>query len=104
MFLWYGSFFRNWGYRQTSVRIWMKCFSLIKFNIINFFSLWPKYVKDRIKTTYLYFGGSIAVTAASAAAAFRSPIIMNLVARNGWMVRNRYTFYTVFTYYNIKYV
>ncbi|XP_026468682.1 growth hormone-inducible transmembrane protein-like isoform X1 [Ctenocephalides felis] len=47
--------------------------------------LWPKYVKDRIKTTYLYFGGSIAVTAASAAAAFRSPIIMNLVARNGWM-------------------
>ncbi|XP_060517337.1 growth hormone-inducible transmembrane protein-like [Cylas formicarius] len=47
--------------------------------------LWPQYVKDRIKTTYLYFGSSIAVTAASAVAAFRSPIIMNLVSRNGFI-------------------
>ncbi|RZC39577.1 growth hormone-inducible transmembrane protein [Asbolus verrucosus] len=47
--------------------------------------LWPQYVKDRIKTTYLYFGSSIAVTAASAMAAFRSPAIMNLVTRNGFM-------------------
>lgn len=56
------------------------------------FSLWPKYVKERIKTTYLYFGGSIAFTAASAAAAFRSPMIMNLVTRNGWMVKNCFSF------------
>ncbi|KAJ8952269.1 hypothetical protein NQ318_007436 [Aromia moschata] len=48
-------------------------------------NLWPQYVKDRIKTTYMYFGGSIAVTAASALAAVRSPVIMNLVMRNGFM-------------------
>nr|CAI5821636.1 unnamed protein product [Callosobruchus analis]CAI5832131.1 unnamed protein product [Callosobruchus analis] len=47
--------------------------------------LWPQYVKDRIKTTYMYFGGSIAITAASALAAVRSPAIMSLVTRNGFM-------------------
>ncbi|CAH1131084.1 unnamed protein product [Ceutorhynchus assimilis] len=47
--------------------------------------LWPQYVRDRIKATYLYFGSSIVVTAASAAAAFRSPAVMNLVARNGFI-------------------
>ncbi|XP_066254791.1 growth hormone-inducible transmembrane protein-like [Euwallacea similis] len=47
--------------------------------------LWPQHVRDRIKTTYLYFGSSIAVTAASAAAAFRSPAILNLVTRNGFI-------------------
>ncbi|XP_030760157.1 growth hormone-inducible transmembrane protein-like isoform X1 [Sitophilus oryzae] len=47
--------------------------------------MWPQYVKDRIKTTYMYFGSSIAVTAASAAAAFRSPAVMNLVTRNGFI-------------------
>ncbi|KAF2902303.1 hypothetical protein ILUMI_03883 [Ignelater luminosus] len=48
-------------------------------------SIWPQYVKDRIKTTYLYFGGSLVVTAASAMAAFQSPAVMNLVMRNGFM-------------------
>lgn len=47
--------------------------------------LWPQYVKDRIKTTYSYLGGSLVVTAASAMAVFRSPTMLNLVARNGWM-------------------
>lgn len=47
--------------------------------------LWPQYVKDRIKATYMYFGSSIVVTAASAAAAFRSPAVMNLVSRNGFV-------------------
>lgn len=50
------------------------------------FSIWPQYVKDRIKSTYMYFGGSLAITAASAVAAFRSPVVMNLVTRNGFMV------------------
>lgn len=49
-------------------------------------SLWPEFVKERIKTTYLYFGSSLAITAASAMAAARSPAIMNIVMRNGWMV------------------
>lgn len=47
--------------------------------------IWPQYVKDRITSTYLYFGSSIAVTTASAMAAFRSPAIMNIVTRNGFM-------------------
>lgn len=60
-------------------------FSLNSNNNENF-SMWPQYVKDRIKSTYMYFGSSIAVTAASAAAAFRSPAVMNLVTRNGFLV------------------
>lgn len=48
-------------------------------------SIWPQYVKDRIKTTYMYFGGSLVVTAASAMAAIRSPAIMNIVMRNGFV-------------------
>jgi len=48
--------------------------------------MWPQYVKERIKTTYAYFGGSIVFTAAAAAAAFRSPAMMNLMMRNSWLV------------------
>lgn len=48
--------------------------------------MWPEYVRERIRTTYLYFGGSLAITAASAVAAFRSPTIIRLVANNGFMV------------------
>lgn len=33
----------------------------------------------------MYFGASIGITAASAVAAFRTPAIMNLVSRGGWM-------------------
>ncbi len=46
---------------------------------------WPKYVKNRIRDTYLYFGGSIAVTATTAAAIFRSPAVMRIVMRQGWV-------------------
>lgn len=42
-------------------------------------------MKQRIQDTYMYFGASLGITAASAAAVFRSPIMMNLVARSGWM-------------------
>lgn len=50
------------------------------------FSLWPQYVKDRIKTTYGYIAGSLIITAGSAVAVFRTPALLNLVARSGWMV------------------
>lgn len=50
--------------------------------------LWPEYVKQRIQDTYLYFGGSLAISAASAMAVFRSPRMLSLVSRNGWMVWN----------------
>ncbi|KAG8223873.1 hypothetical protein J437_LFUL005437 [Ladona fulva] len=47
--------------------------------------LWPDYVKQRIKDTYLYFGGSIAFTAASAVAVFRSPTMLNLMTKNSFL-------------------
>ncbi|KAB0798421.1 hypothetical protein PPYR_09414 [Photinus pyralis] len=47
--------------------------------------VWPQYVKERIKDTYMYFGGSLVVTATSAMAAFRSPAIMNIVTKNGFL-------------------
>ena len=47
---------------------------------------WPQYVKDRIKATYLYFGGSIAICAGSAVAAFQSPTLMNLMTKNSLLV------------------
>lgn len=48
-------------------------------------SLWPQYVKDRVKSTYMYFGASIAASAASAALCLRSPAVMNMVMRQGWI-------------------
>ncbi len=53
-----------------------------------FCSLWPDVVRQRIKTTYMYFGGSLVFTAASAVAAVRSPAVMNLMMKNSWMVCN----------------
>lgn len=47
--------------------------------------MWPDYVRERIHSTYAYFGGSVAITAASAAAIFRSPALLNLMSRNGWV-------------------
>jgi len=48
--------------------------------------MWPSYVKERIHSAYGYFGGSCVVTALSAAAAFRSPVMMNLMMKNSWLV------------------
>jgi len=45
--------------------------------------IWPDYVKQRIRDTYMYFGGSLAVTAGTAVAIFRSPAMMNIVMRQG---------------------
>jgi len=47
--------------------------------------LWPQYVKQRIHDTYLYFGASIGISAASAAMVFRTPALLNLVSRGGWL-------------------
>jgi len=48
-------------------------------------SLWPDVVKQRIKSTYLYFGGSLVFTAASAAMVLRSPTMMNMMIKNSWL-------------------
>lgn len=45
-------------------------------------SLWPQYVRDRIHTTYQYFGAGLGITAASALAVARSPTLMNLAMKN----------------------
>lgn len=47
--------------------------------------MWPQHVRQRVHDTYAYFGGSVMITAASAAAVFRSPMLMNLFARAGWL-------------------
>jgi len=46
--------------------------------------VWPEYVRQRIRETYLYFGGSLAFTAAGAVAAFMSGV-MDLMMTNSWM-------------------
>jgi len=47
--------------------------------------IWPDYVKQRIRDTYMYFGASLGVTAGTAVAVFRSPAMMNIVMRQGWI-------------------
>ncbi|XP_055547528.1 growth hormone-inducible transmembrane protein-like [Wyeomyia smithii] len=47
--------------------------------------VWPDFVRERIRDTYIYFGSSLAISAASAMAVFRNPTLLNLVSRNGWM-------------------
>ncbi|XP_056350400.1 growth hormone-inducible transmembrane protein [Oenanthe melanoleuca] len=48
-------------------------------------AIWPQYVKDRIQSTYMYFAGSIGMTALSAAAVSRSPALMNLMTKGSWL-------------------
>ncbi|XP_076244729.1 growth hormone-inducible transmembrane protein [Calliopsis andreniformis] len=52
---------------------------------IDYAGLWPDYVKERVKSTYMYFGASVAASAASAAVCLRTPAIMNMVLRQGWV-------------------
>lgn len=48
--------------------------------------IWPQYVKDRIHSTYMYFAGSIGLTALSAVAVSRTPALMGLMMRGSWLV------------------
>ena len=47
--------------------------------------MWPEHVRQRIRDTYAYFGASIGITAATAAGVFRTPALLNVVARGGWV-------------------
>ncbi|XP_068114964.1 growth hormone-inducible transmembrane protein [Hyperolius riggenbachi] len=47
--------------------------------------VWPQYVKDRIRSTYMYFAGSIGLTTLSAVAVSRSPALMSLMMRGSWL-------------------
>jgi len=46
---------------------------------------WSPIVKQRIRDTYLYFGGGLVVTAAAATAAARSPMVMNFMMKNSML-------------------
>ncbi|XP_004607482.1 growth hormone-inducible transmembrane protein [Sorex araneus] len=47
--------------------------------------IWPQYVRDRIHSTYMYLAGSIGVTALSALAVTRTPVLMNFMLRGSWV-------------------
>lgn len=57
----------------------------ISINNYTIYRVWPQYVRERVHDTYAYFGASVGITAASAAAVFRTPALLNLFARTGWM-------------------
>ena len=54
--------------------------------IIPFSRGWDQQVRDRIRSTYFYFGSGIVVTAAAAAAIFRSPRLLALASQNSIVV------------------
>ncbi|XP_017338455.1 growth hormone-inducible transmembrane protein [Ictalurus punctatus] len=47
--------------------------------------IWPQYVKDRIHSTYMYFAGSVGVTALSAVAVSRTPALLGLMMKGSWL-------------------
>ncbi|XP_073684690.1 growth hormone-inducible transmembrane protein [Garra rufa] len=47
--------------------------------------IWPQFVKDRIHSTYMYFAGSVGLTALSALAVSRTPALMGLMMRGSWL-------------------
>ncbi|XP_050392756.1 growth hormone-inducible transmembrane protein [Patella vulgata] len=47
--------------------------------------MWSAEVKGRIRDTYMYFGGSVAITVMSAVSVFRNPRIMAMMMKNSWM-------------------
>lgn len=82
------------------------CFEkLVKRSIFTWLSalrrIWPQYVKDRIHSTYMYFAGSIGLTALSAVAVSRTPALMGLMMRGSWLVSfvNRVDHTWVLTFY-----
>ncbi|XP_051968832.1 growth hormone-inducible transmembrane protein-like [Xyrauchen texanus] len=47
--------------------------------------IWPQYVKERIHSTYMYFAGSVGLTALSAVAVSRTPALMGLMMGGSWL-------------------
>lgn len=48
-------------------------------------AFWPQYVRERVRTTYLYFGIGITSTAASAVAMSRNPALMARLMPKSWV-------------------
>ena len=47
--------------------------------------MWPQYVRDRVRDTYLFVAGSLGVTAASTVAIYRSPTVLRFFNAQGLM-------------------
>lgn len=56
--------------------------------------MWSAEVRKRIRDTYMYFGGSVGITALSALAVSRNPRLMSIMMKNSWMAIGA-TFVTV---------
>lgn len=48
-------------------------------------AIWPQYVRDRIRSTYSYFGMGVAATAASALAMARNPALLMRITPKSWV-------------------
>ena len=48
--------------------------------------VWPQVVRDRVRSTYTYFAGSLAVTAGTAYAISQSRAIYTLMRASPWLV------------------
>lgn len=55
----------------------------INTSIIDQSSLWPEFVRTRLRKTFVYLGGSLSITALSAFTAFRNPNLMKFVLGAG---------------------
>lgn len=51
-----------------------------------FFRFWPEEMRSRIKSTYLYFTGSLGITAASSYYLSRSHTVLRMMSGNRWLV------------------
>jgi hypothetical protein len=57
-------------------------------------AIWPQYIRDRISSTYSYFGSSIGITAASAYAISKNAALMRIVTSGGLVV-SKLKFYSI---------
>ena len=48
--------------------------------------VWPQVVRDRVRSTYSYFAGSLAVTAGVAYAISQSRVVYTLMRTSPWLV------------------
>ncbi|XP_062603068.1 growth hormone-inducible transmembrane protein-like [Saccostrea cucullata] len=46
---------------------------------------WSEEIKQRIRSTYFYFGASVGLTALSAVTIARTPALMNIAMKNSWV-------------------
>ena len=84
--------------------LYIVCIMILMYHFVHDFfslhisSLWPEVVRHRIRDTYMYFGGSLVMTAVGAVAVHRSPRLMALMSKNSLMVRVQCDLDTIMTW------